>query len=620
MPIDLQQYWSAVQPVNLLGLIGEDVLLHLLNGFSYAIGAGVSALLPKSLPATVDTIERCDARGDLGERQFYQPFCRAYRNESKYDALCKRFDAGAVMKYYGNEWSEPRLYRCYMQLWEMTYPLRVGGRLLGVLLGGQIVVRDENVSWGECLKAEHVTVQWDTFDPQSGNQITDICSVLEQEVQQPLKGELEGILREDWDGKNTDVPTLRDRWDRFCRFGRMMESLLTQLYARTVSGAQDRILSQIGDALLPGTARQDTWWWAVAGVTRALEAVAGVNQVDIYSRAGPRYVQQVCAGDLVELSAARRVPVKICVSIPTEELTPIQDLSCASEAREAFGIPEGGYIYKCDYKGLESRSISTILVLRGNLGSEESRKFVADFCHVVGLRADMRELLFQIDADRESFADHARRAAHASRTPLQIALSDIELAELQCQSGADPDYRALMDRVKDRISHSESEISEILTRVQRPRRVLDLRDMLNRLGEEMRPLAERQSCQIAVVVPNFEVPCKVSEPDIHIALRELLDNAIKYSFRDHEVRIRMRVQLRTVVIVFDNYGIGVPEDKLAAIREIGERGEVADRRRERRGFGVGLSIAVRDIEAHGGSLDIESYPADPDPRVPAFVS
>jgi signal transduction histidine kinase len=500
----------------------------------------------------------------------------------------------------------------------MTYPLRVGGRLLGVLLGGQIVVKDANVSWGECLKAEHVTVRWDTFDPRSGNQIADICSVLEQEVQQPLKSELEGILREDQDGKNTDVPTLRDRWDRFCRFGRMMESLLTQLYARTVSGAQDRILSQIGDALLPGTARQDAWWWAVAGVTRALDAVADVNQVDIYSRAGPRYVQQVCAGELVELSAARRVPVKICVSIPTEELTPIQDLSCASEAREAFGIPEGGYIYKCDYKGLESRSISTILLLRGNLGSEEIRKFVADFCHVVGLRADMRELLFQIDADRRSFADQARRAAHASRTPLQIALSDIELAELRGASGDDPDYAALMERVKDRISDSESEISEILARVPRPRRILDIREIAKRLAEEMKPLAEHQKCKIAVDLPTFEVLCRVSEPEIRIALRHLLDNAIKYSFRDHTVWVRMSVVHASAVIVFDNFGVGIPEKKLRAIREIGERGEVVDRRRERRGFGVGLSIAIHDVEAHGGSLDIESYRADPDPRGPSL--
>jgi signal transduction histidine kinase len=98
----------------------------------------------------------------------------------------------------------------------------------------------------------------------------------------------------------------------------------------------------------------------------------------------------------------------------------------------------------------------------------------------------------------------------------------------------------------------------------------------------------------------------------------LLDNAIKYSFRNHEVRIRMSVVDTTVVIVFRNYGVGVPEEKLKAIREIGERGEVFDPKRERSGFGVGLSIAIHNIEAHGGSLDIDSHSADADPRRPGL--
>lgn len=618
MPIDLQQYWSDVQPINLLSLIDEDVLLHLLNGFSYGIGAGVSVLFPTTLPATVQNMGRRDARGDSGERQFYHPFCSLYRAQEEHDALCKDFDAGVAVKYYSNEWEEPILCRCYMQLWDMSYPLKAHGRLLGVLFAGQIIVRDENVRWRERLNTEHLTVQWDTFDPRSTCQIRDICAAIDQRVRDPFRPNLQRIVLVDPDGKNTDLPTLLVRWEEFRQFGRMMESLLTRLYERTVSGAKERILNQIGAELISHTTSQDAWWCAVCEVTRALQEVAGVEQVDVYSRAGSRYVQQVCAGQVVEQQAARRVPVSFCVWIPTEELVRIEDFPCAADVRKAFGVPEGGYVYKRDYRGLESRTISTILLLRGNLEPEETRKFAADFCHRVSFRGDVRELLFQIDTDRRSFADQARRAAHASRTPLQIALSDIELAEVERERGQDPEYAALMDRVMDRISDAEREISELLTRVPHPRRALDIREIALRLGEEMKPLARRRQCRIVVDVPSSEVRCRVSEPEIHLALRELLDNAIKYSFNDYEVRIRMNVVHGSVVIVFSNYGVGIPEEKLREIREIGERGEVFDPRQRRGGFGVGLSIAIRDIELHGGSLDMESHPADPGPRAPGL--
>ena len=89
-------------------------------------------------------------------------------------------------------------------------------------------------------------------------------------------------------------------------------------------------------------------------------------------------------------------------------------------------------------------------------------------------------------------------------------------------------------------------------------------------------------------------------------LVNLLDNAIKFSRPGGTVTIRVaeapgpavRVQVR-------DEGVGIPEE---ALPHIGERFYRADRARSRAagGSGLGLAIARGLVEAHGGSLSVES--------------
>jgi signal transduction histidine kinase len=615
MAIDLQRYWADAQPLNLLRLITEDALLHLLNGFSYAIGAGVSVVFPIRQPFNGENMDRRDAKGDQGKRQFFSPFCRAYREDGASDEECKRFDAEVATQFYSGELTGPTLYRCYMQLWDMTYPLRVGSRLLGVVFAGQISVDEETASWKEALCSAGDFVRWDTFNEQSPSQTRDIIAqVVGREMPESLRAELARIVSEDPKHRDSKIEGLLARWAKFMQFGDMLQSLLNQLYERTMNAARERTLSEIGVELTTQTTKE-TWWSAVAHITLELQKIVEIERIDVYSRSGSRYVQKVGDGKEVDSKNARRVPVRACISIPVEELTRIDAVSgTGGELQQAFAMAGDGYVFRCDYKGLDVRSISTILVLHDHFESDEIRRFAAAFCHNVGVRADLRELLRQIESERKNFSDRTRRAAHSSRMPLSIALADIELAEAIAEEGNQPDYKALIGRVKEQISDSETEISEILARIARPRNNSDIRNLVGRMVEEMRPLAARRNCTISTEMPRDSVLVQIAEPEIRVALRNLLDNAIKYSFTDHEIRLRMTVAGGTVVIVFDNYGVGIPAERLKLIRDLGFRAEVHDPKFQRAGFGVGLSVAIQDIEAHGGSLEIVSYPADTHPR------
>lgn len=82
-----------------------------------------------------------------------------------------------------------------------------------------------------------------------------------------------------------------------------------------------------------------------------------------------------------------------------------------------------------------------------------------------------------------------------------------------------------------------------------------------------------------------------------------LDNAIKYSKEPIDVRIRTDKNL--VRIEVTDYGIGIPENEIPYMFERFYRVDEA-RHRSTGGSGLGLSIAKRIIELHGGTVEVFS--------------
>jgi len=69
-----------------------------------------------------------------------------------------------------------------------------------------------------------------------------------------------------------------------------------------------------------------------------------------------------------------------------------------------------------------------------------------------------------------------------------------------------------------------------------------------------------------------------------------------------------------VLISIENYGIGFSEQDKKRILELGVRANVDDPVKDRPGTGLGLPHALKVIEAAGGILDLQSGPADSNPR------
>lgn len=93
-------------------------------------------------------------------------------------------------------------------------------------------------------------------------------------------------------------------------------------------------------------------------------------------------------------------------------------------------------------------------------------------------------------------------------------------------------------------------------------------------------------------------------------LANILDNAVKFSQgRAEPVEVRIETGAAEVTLRVKDKGVGIPEDELPRLFEPFYRVD-RSRSRETGGYGLGLSLCRRIMEAHGGSISIASRPGE----------
>ncbi len=113
---------------------------------------------------------------------------------------------------------------------------------------------------------------------------------------------------------------------------------------------------------------------------------------------------------------------------------------------------------------------------------------------------------------------------------------------------------------------------------------------------------------VTVKGTGSSILCMVDPEQIKIVLKNVLENAVKYSRKESQaIRISVDKTDSWLVIEIEDTGIGIDPDVLTYIWEPFYR---ADKSRSRNtgGYGLGLSLCKTIIEAHGGNIDIRSTP------------
>jgi K+-sensing histidine kinase KdpD len=108
--------------------------------------------------------------------------------------------------------------------------------------------------------------------------------------------------------------------------------------------------------------------------------------------------------------------------------------------------------------------------------------------------------------------------------------------------------------------------------------------------------------QYAEALPRIDVDAEL----FVVALKQLVDNAAKYSPPQTPVRIAADASSDSIWIRVHNQGPGLSENERTKVFERFYRSPETSR--EIAGTGIGLSIARDIVKAHGGFMDVESGP------------
>ncbi|MGA2403832.1 MAG: HAMP domain-containing sensor histidine kinase [Syntrophobacteraceae bacterium] len=130
-------------------------------------------------------------------------------------------------------------------------------------------------------------------------------------------------------------------------------------------------------------------------------------------------------------------------------------------------------------------------------------------------------------------------------------------------------------------------------------------DLISLIREATRPL-EDQPPGVCLQEGPESVETFLDPEKVKTVLRNVVGNAIKYSRgTSSPVAISVRMGLESYTVEIQDEGIGIPEQDLPFVFEPFYRVD-RSRSRESGGFGLGLSLCKAIMEAHHGSISIQS--------------
>ncbi len=134
------------------------------------------------------------------------------------------------------------------------------------------------------------------------------------------------------------------------------------------------------------------------------------------------------------------------------------------------------------------------------------------------------------------------------------------------------------------------------------RELLDMRGLVDAVS---RREGRRLGVEIHVDAEEELLLVEIDRLRMETVLRNLLDNAAKYSPAGHPVEVGLQLRNGFLEVSVRDYGPGVPEDQKTRIFHRFYRGQV-ERGQRIGGAGLGLAICKGFVEAHGGRIWVEN--------------
>jgi len=234
--------------------------------------------------------------------------------------------------------------------------------------------------------------------------------------------------------------------------------------------------------------------------------------------------------------------------------------------------------------------------------------------HLNRMSAELGRLYRQIEAANRNKSEFLANMSHELRTPLNAILGFSEVLKEEMFGAVNDKQREYLGDIHSSGQHLLALINDILdlSKIEAGRMELqpsqfDLAALLDNALVLVRERAGRHGLKLQLEVEPEIGVWVADERKVKQIVINLLSNAVKFTPEGGSVTLRARRTDAGIEVAVIDTGVGIPEaDQALVFEEFRQASE--DHLGRSEGTGLGLSLAKRFVELHGGSIGVKSAP------------
>lgn len=231
--------------------------------------------------------------------------------------------------------------------------------------------------------------------------------------------------------------------------------------------------------------------------------------------------------------------------------------------------------------------------------------------------ANLQREMAQKNAELQKLNETKNRflgmAAHDLRSPLGVIMTYAEFLEAEATPVLNEEQREFVATIRQTSEFMLNLVTDLLDvstiesgRLELQRSLVNVSALVERSVTLNRVLAARKRITVELLPPaGGPVQAELDAGKIQQVLNNLLTNAVNYSHADTRVVVRLEASPESVTVRVRDQGQGIPAEELPKLFRPFGRTRVRTTAGEM-STGLGLAIARRIVEGHGGKLTVES--------------
>ena len=283
----------------------------------------------------------------------------------------------------------------------------------------------------------------------------------------------------------------------------------------------------------------------------------------------------------------------------------------------------GWFFSKMAYGPVKQLIINANLITAENLSERLPVNESGD--ELAQLSVTLNKMIVRLENSFNTLKQFASDASHELRTPLTILRGQIEVAFEKERSSAE--YKKSLEDNLDEVKRLQSIVDELLLlsqlesgRFKINKDEINICELLTESVSKSGFLAKKKNIKI-ILSFDLDENLRGGQPVVmgdHASLQNvflnILENAVKYSPENSEINCSVSISGKSIIISARDKGIGINPGDIEKIFNRFYRVDISRTRSDSKessiSLGLGLSIARKVIELHGGTISVKSKPGE----------